>query len=389
MSQHFFYPLSTVVKPYPWGSRSALHQRFHVPNPDAQPQAELWMGVHPAGMSQVMDQGTPLALSELIARDRKGMLGAATAARFGDLPYLMKILAADRALSIQVHPQKAQAEAGYARALRANEDIPDYNDANHKPELVYAITPFIAMNGFRDIADIVENFRLLAVTALSPAVDALAQQPDAVGLKVFFSTLMQLSADAKAAALKRVVSAPFDDALMAVIQQLYQHYPHDAGVLAPLYLHCITLQPGEAMFLYPGTLHAYVQGTAVEIMASSDNVLRAGLTDKKINVEELIACTTFSPISRTSLLMEPEWQEGQAHYPIPIDDFRFTVLNANEALPMQTRSAEIVLVMTGSATLTHHAGDTLTLQTGQSAFIPAATQNWTLTNTGTLCRAYS
>lgn len=391
MSQNHFYPLANVVKNYPWGSHSSLNQRFHIVNPDDQPQAELWMGVHPAGISQVNYQGAPMALSELIARDKNAMLGNSTVERFGELPYLLKILAAKSALSIQVHPQKAQAEKGFASKENSISDAPDYNDANHKPELVYAITPFIAMNGFRTMNSIVDNFKSLDIPALNEAVDKLILHPDNNGLKDFFVTLMQISPASKKQAILRLVkdgASLFDETIVDITQRLQQHYPNDIGVLAPLYLNCITLQPGEAMFLYPGTLHAYVQGTAVEVMASSDNVLRAGLTNKKINLKELISCTRFESTGNETLLMSPKWQDGQGHYPVPVDDFQFSIFTTVDDYRVQTTSAEILLVIDGNATLQHFTGEKLRLKTGQSVFVPASTNDWTLTTTGVVCRVF-
>ena len=391
MSQRCFYTLTNAVKNYPWGSHNALNQCFHVLNPDDQPQAELWMGVHPAGISQVTVEGSPLPLTKLIASDKMAMLGAATAERFGDLPYLLKILAADSALSIQVHPQKEQAELGYATQENLTSDTPDYNDANHKPELVYAITPFMAMNGFREPGEIIVHFKMLDIEGLSGVIKVLEQQPDTEGLQVFFFEIMQLSEGVKKEALQRLVSDAqklYGDNLARFIHKLYQYYPHDTGVLAPLFLNCITLQPGEAMFLHPGTLHAYVQGTAIEVMANSDNVLRAGLTGKKINLKELVTCTSFAPTPQKSLLMAPVEENGQASYPIPVDDFRFSVIKDVHNLPIHTQSAEILLVINGNASLQHTNGETLTIGTGQSVFIPASANNWTLTVTGSLCRVY-
>lgn len=390
VSHSYFYPLTNVVKNYPWGSRSALNQHFHILNPDDQPQAELWMGVHPAGISQVSDQGVPKALSDLIQRDKSAMLGEATVNRFGDLPYLLKILAAESALSIQVHPKKDQAQAGFALQQQSeNTDAPDYNDGNHKPELVYAITPFMAMNGFRDIAEIMNNFSLLAVAGLSDILDTLRKNSNAEGLKAFFIALMQLPQAIKEEALAKLVTESrylYGEMLSGFIARLNHTYPGDTGVLAPLMLNCITLKPGEAMFLHPGTLHAYVEGTAIEVMASSDNVLRAGLTGKNINLAELVKCTSFTPTSYDSLLMQPLEEHEQATYPIPVEDFRFSIFNKANSGLVNITSAEILLVINGDALLRHESGETLSLQTGQSVFIPASTAAYSLTTSGSLCR---
>lgn len=388
---HCFYPLVNVVKNYPWGSRSALHTRFHIPNPDDQPQAELWMGVHPAGISQVVCEDGTCSLTELIAADKQAMLGSKIAGQFGELPYLLKILAAESALSIQVHPQKAQAQAGFQRQQQNPDNPPDYNDDNHKPELVYALTPFMAMNGFRNPADIVDNFTPLHIPSLSDALTQLAVSPCAETLQAFFLLVMQLPQEEKQQALNRLIDNArdgYDDNLATFILRLHQYYPDDIGLFAPLFLNCLTLQPGEAMFLSPGTLHAYVHGVAVEVMASSDNVLRAGLTPKKINLKELIACTVFEPIYAEQLRMRPISEAGKHHYPIPVEDFCFDVYSDVKDVTIQTSSAEIVLVINGRALLHHPCGETVTLKEGQSVFIPAVTGDWTLSITGTLCRVY-
>jgi mannose-6-phosphate isomerase len=389
MSKQHFYRLINAVKNYPWGSRSELNQRFHVLNPDDQPQAELWMGVHPSGISQVVCKEGTLALSELIARDTTEMLGAVTAERFGELPYLLKILAAEKALSIQVHPDKAAAESGFARTMQMEaSDNPDYNDNNHKPELVYAITPFVAMNGFRDLKTIVRNVKILNIAELNDAADILEQQQNDEGLKSFFLRVMQISQTSKNQAINQIVTdgvALYGQSLAEIIQRLNQQYPDDIGVLAPLLLNCITLQPGEAMFLYPGTLHAYLHGTAIEVMASSDNVLRAGLTNKKINLAELISCTKFFPTTPSSLLLAPERSNGCARYPVPVNDFRFSLFTTVINQKVINTSASIVLVIEGHASLKHESGEILELNVGESVFIPASTQIWYASAAGKLC----
>ena len=390
MSQTCFYPLTNTVKNYPWGSRHELNTRFNILNPDDQPQAELWMGVHPAGVSYVNSSQGRVALTDLLASEPAEMLGEATYARFKGLPFLLKILAAESALSIQVHPTKADAESGYERRQQENDDaIPDYNDANHKPELVYAITPFVAMNGFRDTKTISNNLSALDISELNSLAAVLRTTSDGDALSTFFIAMMQLNPVTKKQAISQVVmrgDALFGKEMGTIFRRLQQDYPDDTGVLAPLFLNCITLQPGEAMFLYPGTLHAYIHGTAIEVMASSDNVLRAGLTSKKINLNELIHCTNFTPTATTSLLMKPEQHAAESCYPIPVEDFRFSIFTEVNNQLIMTSSAEMILVIEGSATLSHASGDSIELLTGQSVFIPASTRRWWLSTTGKVCR---
>ncbi len=330
-----FYQLDNRVKNYTWGSCTALNQLFNIPNPDGQPQAELWMGVHPAGVSTINEQGQIKTLSDVIAEDKCRILGASTADRFGDLPFLLKILSAESALSIQVHPQKTQAETGFWQQQRQPHRAasPDYNDANHKPELVYAITPFQAMSGFREVDQIIAHFKTLDIPAIAAALDTLITQPNTDGLKVFFVTLMQLTPGLCQQAVRQLVSqapACFSQELATLIHNLNQSYPDDIGVFAPLLLNCITLAPGEAMFLQPGTLHAYVKGTAIEVMASSDNVLRAGLTSKKINLSELVLCTTFTSIKPHDLLLRPSQTQEYFNYSVACSIY-YRILNITMA----------------------------------------------------------
>ena len=235
------------------------------------------------------------------------------------------------------------------------------------------------------------NFTPLNIPSLSDALTQLAVSPCAETLQAFFLLVMQLPQDEKQQALKRLIDNArdwYDDNLATFILRLHQYYPDDIGLFAPLFLNCLTLQPGEAMFLSPGTLHAYVHGVAVEVMASSDNVLRAGLTPKKINLKELMACTVFEPVYAAQLRMRPISEAGKHHYPIPVEDFCFDVYSDVKDVAIQTSSAEIVLVIDGQALLHHPCGETATLKEGQSVFIPAVTGDWTLSITGTLCRVY-
>ena len=178
MSQSAFFLMHNPLQHYDWGSHDAMTRLFGLPNPDAQPQAELWMGAHPNGCSRLETPQGAIRLDGWIAAAPEQALGHTTAARFGRLPFLFKVLAAEKALSIQVHPSKQQAEAGFARENAAgvalNASHRNYRDDNHKPELVFALTPYQAMNGFRPISEIQALFARVAIPALTPLIDALA-----------------------------------------------------------------------------------------------------------------------------------------------------------------------------------------------------------------------
>lgn len=381
-----FYRMRNGVKNYAWGSRTALNTQFGVPNPDEQPQAEIWMGAHPAGCSEIEVGANTISLQDAIAKSPDTVLGERTVEKFAGLPFLLKILSAESALSLQVHPDKRQAEEGYAR--QGNRAGEDYHDANHKPELVYAITPFMAMNGFRPCQEIVNHFLRLSSPELMPALAEFQHNLNNDGLKHFFVSLMQLSLQEK-----NNVLCQLDESLHAggfvhlqeFLIRLQKDYPGDIGILAPLLLHCITLEPGEAMFLRAGTLHAYVYGTAVEVMACSDNVLRAGLTPKKINLPELVSCTVFSETQEHALKLVPDIAGNERHYPVPVEDFRFSVMGNCQQKLIEVDSVQILLVLEGLITLRDTRGEEMTLRVGQSVFIPAQTEAYFLTQSGQCC----
>ncbi|EQC2551355.1 mannose-6-phosphate isomerase, class I [Enterobacter sichuanensis] len=381
-----FYRLRNAVKNYVWGSRTSLNTLFGVPNPDEQSQAEIWMGAHPAGCSEIEVGANVVSLQDAIAKSPNTVLGERTMEKFAGLPFLLKILAAETALSLQVHPDKRQAEEGYAR--QGNRAGEDYQDANHKPELVYAITPFMAMNGFRPCQEIVNHFLRLSSPELMPALAEFRHNLNDDGLKDFFVSLMQLSSQEKNHVLRQL-----DESLQAggfvhlqeFLIRLQRDYPGDIGILAPLFLHCVTLDPGDAMFLRAGTLHAYVYGTAVEVMACSDNVLRAGLTPKKINLSELVNCTIFSETQEHTLKLIPDVAGNERHYPVPVEDFRFSIMGPCQQKNLEVNSAQILLVLDGLAALRDTGGEEITLHAGQSVFIPALTKVYSLTQTGQSC----
>ncbi|EPY4267605.1 mannose-6-phosphate isomerase, class I [Klebsiella pneumoniae] len=381
-----FYRLRNGIKNYAWGSRTALNTLFGVLNPDEQPQAEMWMGAHPAGCSEIETEADSVSLLEAIAQSPKSFLGERTVEKFGQLPFLLKILAAETALSIQVHPDKRQAEEGYAQ--QGNRAGEDYNDANHKPELVYAITPFMAMNGFRPFQETVNHFLRLNAPELMPALAEFRGNLTGEGFKHFFVSLMQLAQRDKDNVLTQL-QACLDSGgfthLQSFITRLMRDYPGDIGILAPLFLHCITLAPGEAMFLRAGTLHAYVHGTAVEVMACSDNVLRAGLTPKKINLPELVKCTVFRETQEQELRLSPDETGTEQYYSVPVEDFCFSVIGNCLHKRVDVDSAQILLVLSGITTLRDTNGDEMTLFAGQSVFIPALTETYSLTQDGYSC----
>lgn len=391
-----FFRLNNIIQNYAWGNHDALNTLFGIANPDNQPQAEIWMGAHPNGCSKIISEGKEILLSDFISSDMKRILGERTAQAFGELPYLFKVLSADKALSVQVHPNKKQAELGFAKeesiGIPLSASFRNYKDPNHKPELVYALTPYQAMNGFREYRDILAYFHQLQIKELRPLVHAFEQNQTEQGLSTFFESLLSLNHTEKddcVSALIAFAKEHQSDDVYALILVLAEQYPGDIGIFSPLLLNTLTLMPGEAMFLDACTPHAYIKGTGLEIMANSDNVLRAGLTPKHMDIEELIANTRCIPIPKETIRFTPEIAQQAQHYLVPVSDFTFSIYRQVEHTPLDTQSAEILIAIDAPLTLSHASGETLTLQKGESVFIPAYVGQYMASSAGSFARAYN
>lgn len=387
------HKLINTVQHYAWGSKTALTELYGTPNPQQLPMAELWMGAHPKSSSAIEQaDGQTCSLHELIARDNTVLLGEEVATRFGALPFLFKVLCAGQPLSVQVHPDKQAAMAGFAKenaqGIPLTDPTRNYKDANHKPELVYALTDFEAMNGFRDFTDIAGL--LGGLVDAHPAIGRFLAEPDASQLRALFSELLAMRGEEKARALAGLRQAlhlrqgePWE-----TVRRISQLYPDDCGLFSPLLLNVVKLAPGQAMFLFAQTPHAYLSGAALEVMANSDNVLRAGLTEKYIDIPELIASVAFMAKPASQLLTLPVEEGAARHFPVPVDDFAFSVYTLEEtpvALPLG--GVAILLCLEGELTLC--SGEKCQrLLPGESVFVGANAQQVTACGTGRLARAY-
>ena len=390
-----FLLMQNVIQNYAWGSKTSIHELFGIPNPENQTQAEIWMGAHPNGCSTVEWQATNLKLSDLIAKDKTSFLSAKTVEEFGELPYLFKVLAANQALSVQVHPSKQEAEVGYEKENKAgiplNSPVRNYRDPNHKPELVYALTSYQAMNGFRNFTDILHLFQSIKSETLLPLIQKFSTNQTAAGLEQFFTTLLSLSGQEKELALHDLLSFAHQKTsdISELILELAQTYPGDIGLFTPLLLNVITLNPGEAMYLDARTPHAYLKGTGLEVMANSDNVLRAGLTPKHIDVIELASCTAFKEKPFDTLKLEPTVHEfGEQKYAIPVNDFKFSLYPSPNQAMVKPQSAEIIMAIDEEVVLSHQS-ETFVLQKGQSVFIPAYVEQYTIQSEARVARVYN
>ena len=386
--------LINSVQNYAWGSKSALTELYGIANPDGQPMAELWMGAHPKSSSKIENaSGQPQSLREVIEQDKTALLGQAVAERFGELPFLFKVLCADQPLSIQVHPNKRASEIGFAKENAAGIPLDaaerNYKDPNHKPELVFALTPFLAMNAFREFSDIISL--LQPVAGAHQVIAHFLAQPDADSLSQLFASLLNMQGEEKSHALAvlKATLASQQGEPWETIRFISEFYPDDSGLFSPLLLNVIKLNPGEAMFLFAETPHAYLKGVALEVMANSDNVLRAGLTPKYIDIPELVANVKFVPKPATELLTTPEQNGAELDFPIPVADFAFSLHDlSTQASSLAQQSAAILFCVEGEAVLSK-GEQRLVLKPGESAFVSAGESPVEASGVGRLARVYN
>jgi mannose-6-phosphate isomerase len=387
--------LDNRIQNYAWGSRTAIAELLGRPSPAAEPEAELWIGAHPKAPSRIASPPGLGTLDRVIQNDPVGLLGADVCDRFGnELPFLFKVLAAAEPLSIQAHPNQEQARAGWARENA--EGIPldaprrNYRDPNHKPELVCALTPFVALKGFRPLAASARALEPLARPELKEEVARIAREASPAALRALLARLMTLDPDERAPLLQRAATEAArraQDPGWGWVKRLLEKYPGDVGALAPLYLNLVTLEPGEALFLPAGELHAYLEGTALEIMANSDNVLRGGLTPKHVELEELLRTLVFEP--QELVVLKPEaLSPGEASFRTPAREFELGFLDMAPGRPHAGSGGrvQILLQLSGKGRLTAGGRETL-LERGQSVLVPAATSSYTLEGEGKVARA--
>ncbi|CAL4183520.1 unnamed protein product, partial [Meganyctiphanes norvegica] len=358
--------LSCAVQQYAWGvmgGDSSVAQMAQAGLPDFtvqqdKPYAELWMGTHPNGPAVI--KGSKQSLGEYISQHPE-VLGASVRKIFGDqLPFLFKVLSVNKALSIQAHPNKAHAE-------QLHSDRPDvYKDPNHKPEMTLALTPFEALCGFRphqEIQHFIKEIPELKSVLGEDVASAFSSSPNEDNLKSCFSNMMNASKDTIAGALTKLqqkfagmAECDGDGLLKELFLRLHQQYPGDVGCFSIYLLNYLTLQPGEAMFLGPNVIHAYLLGDCVECMACSDNVVRAGLTPKYQDVETLVSMLEYSMATKESRKFQgSKIDDSTTLYNPPVPDFAVDIIKVSSNSSHTLRavdSASIFIVVVGGASVT-------------------------------------
>ncbi|WP_196716767.1 mannose-6-phosphate isomerase, class I [Actinomyces trachealis] len=380
---------------YDWGSLSSLPELLGV-KPDGRPWAELWFGTHPAGPTRLADGRT---LSALIENEPERYLGADVVQRFGrQLPFLLKLIAPARTLSLQVHPSLEQAAAGYAVEDAAGIPIDSpqrsFRDTNHKPEMVLALTEFEAVAGFRAPRRAAEVLVDLEAPVARRMRRTLRRNPTRFGIRGAFTELVSAGTRPSAEEIDELVqemswrleqgAATSAHAYRNAIA-MARDFPGDPGVAAALLLNPVTLRPGEALFIPAGAVHAYISGLGAEVMASSDNVLRAGLTSKHVDVPTMLSCVDY--VAAPPVRPAPEYlsRATRAYY-APVDDFELLVTRViaeDGALPVPGRGARLLLAVDGAVTAST-SGGSLCLERGQGAFVGADEKGLSAAGAGTL-----
>jgi mannose-6-phosphate isomerase len=379
MNRQGIYRLKGVIKNYDWGGTEFLSQLLSLSNAGGQPMAEYWLGTHHLASAEVKLGNERIPLTELIRSDKERILGASVAKKFGGLPYLLKVLDVKDMLSIQVHPAKHEAELGFAEENRKGIplDAPNrnYRDDNHKPELIVALGDFWLLHGFKPVE------KLRATLQSIPEFKTLREIFESTGYDQLYKTVMEMPQQSVNEILQPLLDRIIPLYKAGQLKKDEEHYwvaraagtfnrAPDRGIFSIYFLNLLRIKKGEGVFQDAGILHAYLEGQNIEIMASSDNVLRGGLTSKHVDVKELMKHVKFE--ETVPRIIRPAKHNNEEVYVTAAPDFK---LSRIELEPGQTTSfhsvtGEMLLVIEGAVSL----NDQITLNRGESAFIESHQQ---------------
>lgn len=381
-SSNKIFKIKGCIQHYVWGGNTFIPDLLGVANVTAEPCAEYWLGAHPSASAQIVDSNIGLTLNELIKKDPQAALTEAVYTKFGELPYLLKVLDVKEMLSIQVHPTKVEAELGFDReeveGIPINAANRNYKDRNHKPEVMVALSDFWLLHGFK------EKALLEKTLADVPEFNILLPLFKREGYKALYQFVMEMSVDEVNIFLMQVVKRELrykKDGLLTKadpgwwVAKLFDGVEQitniDKGVFSIYFFNIVNAKPGEAVFQGAGLPHAYLEGQNIELMANSDNVLRGGLTPKYIDVPELMKHTLFEGIV-PNIMKGNEIRKGEKNYPCPVPDFAISKidLNVNMTYNNVTKAMEIILVTEGGAVLNNNMvlkkGEAICLMPGTS-----------------------
>ena len=377
--------LHNPSRDYDWGSSDDI-PRFLRESTDGRPVAEVWMGTHPLGSSTIDTDDGEVSLATL----------------GGELPFMLKLLAASQPLSIQVHPNAQQAAAGFAAEELAGVpiDAPQrvYRDTHHKPEMVYALTTFDTLVGFRPTAEILRILTAIESPLAQSLAESLDVRPGFSGIVRVVETLLADKpevgeVDGIVASCRELAAQGIDiKRAYATAVEIAEHHPGDVGVVISLLLNRLTLQPGEAAFLGAGIIHAHLQGMCLEVMVSSDNVLRAGLTTKHLDPVGLVGCLDKG-MSRLARVTPEQFGFSTDVFSPAVEEFALAVTQCSRAEPdgavLPDAPRRIVVCTGGVVDLVNEHGERVTLQRGESVYADASDGVLRGIGTGELAQAYT
>ncbi|MCL2293701.1 MAG: mannose-6-phosphate isomerase, class I [Spirochaetes bacterium] len=398
------YNFTPVLKNYDWGSFSSIQNIIKRKDLKKTPLAELWMGSHENGDGLVsVSDDRKIKLSEFIKTDSYAILGKAVSKKYnGELPFLFKILAADKPLSIQAHPPKKEAEKGFDKEEKKKIDISAHNrtykDKNHKPELIYTLTDFYLMKGFRDYKEICSNLSKFSPLFLESAGEKIKKQTASVSpggkrTKKLFKYLLSIDKNN----IQKIINQALNickkkhGIISDTINKFYSVYGYDPGVLAPLFMNTLKVKPHNALFLPSGELHSYISGTGFEIMANSDNVLRCGLTTKYVDKKGLFKIGVFKKSSLDKGIIKPKAKKNVKKYITDAGEFVFSVISLDKSKYIYNKSTKnfefFFYIGNGCKVIFPWKNSSYDFINGDSFIIPACAFPYIITGDGKLYAA--
>ena len=357
------YKIKGVVQHYAWGGFSYIPQLLGVDNSQNKPFAEYWMGAHVSAPSIVLDNGSELPLNKIIQQNPVDTLTNEVFDRFGELPFLFKVLDVNEMLSIQVHPTKIEAEKGFdaeeAAGIPLNAANRNYKDRNHKPEVMIALSDFWLLHGFKLKLNIEQTLQQV------PELEGFLPLFKSSGIKELYRFVMNMEQqevnNLLLPLIKREIQLKAEGKLTKAdpgwwAAKLFENKDLsgdiDKGIFSIYLFNIVNIKPGGAIFQKAGIPHAYLEGQNIELMANSDNVLRAGLTPKYIDVSELMKHTSFEEVIPEIMNGVPV-NLGEVRYPCPVPDFGISkiVLNTDFEYHASANSLEILIITEGDLTI--------------------------------------
>ncbi len=390
--------LKGKVQHYAWGGYEFIPQLLGLQNETHQPYAEYWMGAHPNHSSEIAVEESWVSLQQFIKENTSAILGEETSAAFGALPYLFKVLDVRQMLSIQVHPDKESAKQNYQKENEAGIPVTaphrNYKDENHKPELMVALSDFWLLHGFKSPSLLKET--LAAIPDFTFLIPIFEQG----GYQALYEKVMRMKQEEVNRILEPVINRIIpiykngelkkkqeDFWAARAVETFCKDDNYDRGIFSIYFFNLVNLKKGEGIYQPAGLPHAYLEGQNVELMANSDNVLRAGLTDKHIDVPELMKYVQFEETIPS--ILGTSAQQKEVPFITPAPEFEMTryQLSERDTVSYQTYSAEIILVLAGSLQITA-AQEQIRVQKGETAFIISGSQvDITVTATADFFRA--